>query len=69
MWYNHITSFSLLVTELNSLGSWGGIHSKWVGSSASNVEGISVFVLEFLQNFSHAYAQKCLFWHVAPRQV
>lgn len=69
MCYNHIISFILLVTELSSLGSWGGIHSKWIGSLTSNIEGISVFVLEFLQNFSLTYAQKCLFWRVAPCQV
>lgn len=52
MCYNHIVSFSLLVTELSSLGSWGGIHSEWIGSLVSNVEGIFGFVLEFLQNSS-----------------
>lgn len=34
----------------------------------SNAEGISGFVLEFLQSSRHTNAQECLFWHVAPRQ-
>lgn len=64
MCYNDIISFKLLVTELISLGSWGGI-----GSLVFNAEGISEFILEFLQSSSHTNAQRCLFWHVAPRQA
>ncbi|RMC17106.1 hypothetical protein DUI87_05683 [Hirundo rustica rustica] len=67
--YNDIISFSVLVTKLKSLGSWGRIHPEWIGSLVLNVEGISGLALEFFPSSSHTHAQEWLFWHMAPLQA